>query len=89
MKHLKKINEDVDNKELTIVSGEDWEGVYYNNQLIDQGHSINWRNVLEHFGYTIKSKSIDSEEQWEILGWNLPNNLSELESKLNSKKYNL
>lgn len=89
MKHLKKINEDVDNKELTIVSGEDWEGIYYNNQLIDQGHSINWRNVLEHFGYTIKSKSIDSEEQWEILGWNLPNQLSEVESLLNSKKYNL
>jgi len=87
MKYLNKINETIENKKLVIISGDDWEGIYIDGKLIDEGHSIDWRFVLKVLGYNISGTYIEDEEFWEI--GNLPDKLEDLEVILNSKKYNL
>jgi hypothetical protein len=88
MKYLKPITESIKDKELLIIRGDDWEGVYYEGKLLTQTRNINWIVVLEKLGYEIKSKYLKSEESIDIFG-DLPKTLEELELKLNTKKYNL
>ena len=89
MKHLKKIYEDLKNKKLILMRGDDWEGIYYEGKLLYQGHSINWYDVLKKLGYATKLKYIESEEDWKELGWSLPENIEDVQKILDAKKYNL
>jgi hypothetical protein len=90
MKYIKKITESVDNKELTILSTDDWQGLYYNGELLDEGHSVNLYNVLRGLGYNIEYIDIDDPEEFEnYFGANCPETLDEVKLKLAAKKYNL
>ena len=86
MKHLKKFENS--GKNITIIYGDDWEGIYYNGELLNEGHSINLTDVLIKLGYTIENKQV-SEEEWEELGDSCPEKLEDVNVILNSKKYNL
>lgn len=46
----------------TFVYGEDWEGVYIDGKLLEDGHSINPRDLLSNLGYQIES--FDVNQQW-------------------------
>ena len=88
MKYLKKIYESIDDKKIIIVHDNvDWEGLYYNGQLLDQGNNIQLEKVLKQLGYDIKYEDI-TDEDMEDLG-TLPQKLSDLQSLLNFKKYNV
>ena len=89
MKYLKKINESVEDKNITIVSGDDWQGLYLNGELLDQGHSANLREVLKSLGYNVENIYIEQEEIWEELGNSCPNDLDHVKTVLASKKFNL
>jgi len=69
MKHI-KLFENIDDKKLIIMRGDDWEGVYYNGKLLYQGHSIRWDEVLKKLGYNITSNYIEDDD-WENLNWSL------------------
>ncbi len=62
MKHLKNINESINNQKLTILNGDDWEGLYYNGKLINEGHRINWIYALKKIGFKINSEYLTDEE---------------------------
>lgn len=88
MRYLKTYENN--NDKITFVEGDDWVGVYLNDKLITQGHSINERELLESLGYkNIDAKYIEDEEIWDELGNSCPEKLSDVEAVLNSKKYNL
>jgi len=88
MKHLKKITESAEDKQLIIIRCDDWEGIYYNDKLINQDHSIDWNKVITELGYNIKVEYIDDEEFLDSLGY-LPESLDELKTEIESNKYNL
>jgi len=87
MKHL-KIYENIDNKKLTIMRAEDWEGVYYDGKLLSQGHGVQWNEVLWKLGYTVESNNL-TDDHLEVLGWNLPEKLEDVQKVIDSKKYNI
>lgn len=90
MKYLKNINEEINNKEITILSTDDWEGLYHNGELLDEGHSINFYSILRKLGYHIEYISVDDPEEFEnYFGTNCPDTLDEVKMKLDVKKYNL
>lgn len=90
MKYIKKLTESIDNKNITILSTDDWSGLYYNGELIDEGHSINLYSVLKKLGYDIKSIHVDDVEEFEnYFGSSCPDTLEEVRMKLDIKKYNL
>lgn len=66
---------------VTLVTGEDWSGLYVNGVLVEQGHQIPQRHVIEHLAriegeYT--SESVIPNQQWIEDRGNLPNDLSEV-----------
>ena len=98
MKHL-KLYESVENKDIVILSAGDydWEGIYYNGKLINEGHNIDLSRVLKALGYNIRFIYIEEGEEEEkeeekgifnIFG-RLPENLEDIETILATKKYNL
>ena len=90
MKYIKNINESIDDKNITIIRTDDWEGVYYKNKLIDEGHNVDWEGILRnYFGIIINSQYIEIDEFEENFGSNCPENLDEVKTKLDAKKYNL
>ena len=47
---------------LTIVTNyDDWEGVYLDGKIIDQGHSIDWKLVLSELGFTLDEQEADHD----------------------------
>ena len=50
---LPKKNND-DKKIIIVHDNVDWEGLYYNGQLLDQGNSIQLEKVLKQLGYNIE-----------------------------------
>lgn len=48
-------------KTLTLVTNyDDWEGVYLDGKIVDQGHRIDWREVLKSLGHIVKYEEADS-----------------------------
>lgn len=64
---------------LTFVRASDWEGVYLDGKLLDQGHSVRSDELGKHLGYKIKSVSVD--EQWLEDNSELPDGLSEVKTQ--------
>ena len=90
MKHLKSINEEIENKEFVLIDTDDWSGLYYNGKLVDEGHSIDWKYVIKKiFNCSIDSNYIDQEDFEEYFGSHCPETLDEVKIKLDAKKYNL
>ena len=79
----KIIKENINNKEIFICMTDDWTGVYYDNKLIQEGHSINAIDLLEQLNFNVETKYISVEEI------EFPESLDELKADLISKKYNL
>jgi hypothetical protein len=64
-------------KEVVIVGGDDWEGIYIDGKLVREGHSIDSDDVLEALGIDYVSRGVNQE--WlEEMG-SLPDNLSDVQ----------
>jgi hypothetical protein len=47
-------------KTLTLVTNyDDWEGIYIDGKILDQGHDINWKEVLSNLGFELKIQEAD------------------------------
>ena len=65
---------------ISIVNGGDWEGIYFDGELQNQGHSLDIEVILEALkGRTITSVDFfDLDDEWmEDQGW-LPNNIQDV-----------
>lgn len=65
---------------LISVSLDDWSGVYNaeSGQIITQGHSIDWQELLEKLGHTVESKYISDPNDLDEFGNSLPVNFEDL-----------
>lgn len=64
-------------KNIVHVSWGDWEGIYVDDKLITEGHSLDARQTLEAIG--VEFEHLDRDEVAEINGMaNLPENLTDL-----------
>lgn len=64
-------------KDVVYVCNCDWEAVYIDGELISQGHSVNWMNVVESLGCNIYN--MQAKEDWlQEVGY-FPENISEVE----------
>lgn len=70
---------------LTVISLDDWIGIYKEGKLLLQGHSIDYYELLEKLGYNVDSKYIPNDDLDEF-GNQLPEQLSEITEYINSKK---
>jgi len=89
---IKKFNESIESqydKEIFLVVGDDWKGIYHNGKLISEGHSLDLYYVLEKLGYSIGAVFIDDEETWDSFGNSCPEDLEEVKLRMNAKKYNV
>jgi hypothetical protein len=93
---IKKFNESVQdvNFEGTMVHAhfDDWEGLYIDGELFEEGHSLYWVRLLEKLiekGVDLNKYKIKSfpryltEEDGDELGGNLPKNSIDLYKRLN------
>ena len=53
-------------KKIDIVFGDDWEGIYVDNVLIDEGHSLQVGDVLALLGYDVSARECDYEWLYEM-----------------------
>lgn len=61
---------------ITVITGEDWEGLYVNGELVRQGYRVTLKDVLEIFGLSLKV--VDCDEDWLGARGGLPAKLSEV-----------
>ena len=61
---------------ITIVSGDDWEGVYRNGRLVCEGHIVNCYEALRSLGYPVKC--VTADQDWLEDNGRLPDRLSEV-----------
>jgi len=54
----------------------DWYGLYLEGEIVDQGHSVNLREVLAHFGYELEYKDVDGS--YGRTGSYFPDNLADV-----------
>lgn len=59
-----------------IVLGDDWEGLYLDGKLVEEGHSLDARMTLEAVGYDVKTMEADAE--WLTDRGRLPDKLDEV-----------
>lgn len=63
-------------KEITIVSGDDWQGLYVDGKLVDEGHSIQLDTFARIMGIDLNEKEADFD--WLEKEGRMPDNLSEV-----------
>ena len=55
-------NQDFNMNKLTIVTNnDDWDGMYLDGQLIDQGHQLDWEHILSKLGFILETKDVDND----------------------------
>jgi hypothetical protein len=64
---------------LTVISLDDWEGVYdEKGNLLDQGHSIRWEEVVEKLGHRVDFKYMEDPNNLQEFGNSLPDKLEDI-----------
>jgi hypothetical protein len=63
-------------KELVIAYGDDWEGLYIDGQLQEEGHSISLYHFCKAVGIELTQKGVDTD--WLENRGNLPSKISEV-----------
>lgn len=66
-------------KKITIVdhAGGDWTGMYLDNKLVLEGHSLNWWEILNIL--KIEYEEIEADENWMYENGNLPKDLKDVQ----------
>lgn len=63
--------------EITLVRGEDWEGMYVNDELVAEGHSLDARVIIEALKLNLKP-TIFIDYDWLEKRGTLPRDLKEV-----------
>lgn len=68
-------------KEVVLVKGDDWEGIYINGRLIFENHSLSAKEIFRILGFDI----IDVDDQWLGDRGSFPENISEVKKEEKNK----
>jgi len=63
-------------KKITLVDGDDWKGLYINDKLIIENHSLSIYDILDAIG--VKYQYFPVDEDWLGEHGTLPDNLSDV-----------
>lgn len=66
----------VDTPLITFVSGDDWQGLYLDGELIEEGHRVDVADVLCHLGFACEQ--IYADNQWLAERGSLPENRNDI-----------
>jgi len=69
---------------IKIINLDDWEGVYADGKIVEQGHSVNLCQLLRGLGFTVENQYVPDEEL-DAFGNSFPESLEEFETYLKSK----
>jgi hypothetical protein len=67
---------DTDRPTVGFVSCDDWQGLYINGKLVEQGHHIRIDDLLQHLG--IECREIHPDDDWLVERGSLPENLEDV-----------
>lgn len=68
--------QDTTAKEITLVDGDDWTGIYIDGKLAAEGHSFDKADLLQILNIPYEYKEADPDWMYEV--GNLPKNLSDV-----------
>lgn len=63
--------------DLRCSSDGDWEAIYVNGKLMEEGHSLSAEQIIGALGYTVQSNKEYSKKQMDDIGWEFPKDLTE------------
>lgn len=63
-------------KKITIVTSNDWQGLYADGKLLDEGHYVRLDDALRLLGHDVEGYEIDNE--WMENEGGLPNDLKDV-----------
>lgn len=63
-------------RDVMWIRGEDWQAVYIEGELIDQGHSIDWMQVISELG--CNTYKAEADEDWLQDRGDFPDDLNEV-----------
>jgi hypothetical protein len=66
-----------DKPRVILVCGDDWQGLYINGKLVEEGHNIPLDEIFKYLG--IEGRSITVNDEWLQEQGRLPENLDEVE----------
>jgi len=61
---------------ITLVDGDDWEGLYLDGKLVQEGHHVRLEDIFRHLG--IEANFVYPDTEWLEARGNLPENLREV-----------
>lgn len=72
-------------KKITILTFDDWQALYADGKLIDQGHSLNIESSLKALGFEVEQNYYSNAqvEDLDHFGNSAPNNLDEFKNHYN------
>jgi len=75
-KKVRKMVEKVLKKEVVVLSGDDWSGLYVDGKLVYENHSIPLHELAKAIGF--KLVHVEGEEEaWAAYGYQCPRQLAE------------
>lgn len=63
---------------VTFVDGDDWEGLYLDGTLVEQGHHVRLEDVMKHLG--VRYDALYADQEWLEARGRLPENLEDVET---------
>lgn len=63
-------------RDVMLIQNDDWQAVYIEGELADQGHTIDWMYVIAQLGCNTYTQHAD--EQWLFSQGHFPDNLNEV-----------
>jgi len=63
---------------VAIVDGDDWQGLYFDGHLVEQGHHIRLDDIFKHLG--IPLKTVYPNQEWMETRGNLPRRLDDVKT---------
>lgn len=72
----------MDIQNITVLSGDDWSGIYVNGVLKYENHSLHSSDIFNALDLKVNKIYIEGEDNWDHLNCSCPSTLAELESKI-------
>lgn len=66
-------------EKITLVQGDDWQGLYADGSLLDEGHEITIKQLCDAMG--IECEVVTPDQEWLEDRGSLPDDLSEVKSE--------
>lgn len=86
---VKKFESFQDEVKIEFLSTDDWQGIYIDGELKNEGHNLTAFDVLKVLKIKYDSIYVEGEEFEELFGYSCPDDLETAKAEIQAKKYNL